>query len=659
MIEQKMRSALLLLAGSLLAAGAWGQTVKFVQNNQGMVQVASEYFGSADGREVTFDGDKQPMITLQIMDDDTVTGAGVLDVRNEATLTFTLNGATFASSVNAGDLKLYDNPAGNEIGDTTADVESNAMQKSVASGGTRGDRSVTFDLEVTGTTAINPATGGPKFLAFEMPSLQVTPARFSATDPAAGSGVTVVAGLVAGRSGASPFPSRVEGSVAANAAGRQAINPVADGAVITLASALTASVGTGGTAQVALADRKAIIGTSGVSVTMADGAKARGLNVGQVSVTLDDGTGGEIYVLRGDDFAVNTGTLDSTLAGTLNVSVRGPFQTGDRVLLGANQRATGAKPFEMSGGAATVELALRENITAMDMVYVPGGVDDLKPANFVATASWDFNDSDNASGSATRAPAVGRLSYQGISSVAYAYGISRANDEATTSFLRVTCASAAPPATGCRIFMDCTGEDGASYFGDLTGTGNVPTGATGVFTSGQIATALGGGWDSGGGRCDLQSNGSLQVQHMVRTSGNALHNNSVVLGRTHTITTSTGLLGGPGIHPANAVTVSLPTGQLFRLPSGEFYGTYMAINALAASLGSESDALTADCGTIAADATVTATTPCATPMGAVPLMSGDIIYPATATLSSGVYRPASQGYIATPMASSTAPVLSP
>ena len=532
MIEQKMRSALPLLAGLLLSAGAWGQTVKFVQDNQGMALVASEYFGSADGREVTFDGDKRPMITLQIMDDDTAgsPGNGVLDVRNEAKLTFTLNGATFASSVRAGDLKLYDNAAGNEIGDTTADVESNAMQKSIASGGGRGDRSVTFDLEVTGTTAIDPeADTGHEFLAFEMPSLQVTPARFSATDPTAGSGVTVVAGLVAGRSGANPFPSRVEGSVAANAAGRQAINPVDDGAVLMLASALTASVGTGGTAQVALADRKAIIGTSGVSVTMDDGAKARGLNVGQVSVTLDDGTGGDIYVLRGDDPAVDTGgTLDSTLAGTLNVTVRGPFQTGDRVLLGANQRATGAKPFEMSGGAATVELALRENILPMDMVYVPGGVDDLKPANFVATASWDFNDSDNRSGSATQAPAVGVLSYQGVNLRGYAYGVVRGGG-IESSFLRVGCLGA-PAATGvCAVFLDCNGQDGGAHFGQIQSIAN---NATEVFTSAEIATALGGGWDSGRGRCDLLTDGtSLQVQHMVR-SGSIQVNNSVVVDNT-------------------------------------------------------------------------------------------------------------------------------
>ena len=310
MIEQKMRSALLFLAGSLLAAGAWGQSVMFVQSTEGAVTVASEYFGTgAAGRTVSFEGDngdKQPMVVVEIVNGPT---GSTLGLGNEADLTFTLEGATFVSAVTANSLRYYDNAAGNEPGEdlgldedgnviNAADVEGDAISRTVKSGGARGDSSVTFTLEVD--TAINvdeTPNPGSEFLGFTLPALQVVPA--AVTRPLAGgevqtvgSGVTVVATLRSVTTRSNSFPSVVHGLAAPRAAsatmtarladtnGVVPVLPFEDGFVLRTAQALASSLTSGGTTSVSLDDPKVIAARgdgAGVPVTKANGDKVRGL----------------------------------------------------------------------------------------------------------------------------------------------------------------------------------------------------------------------------------------------------------------------------------------------------------------------------------------------------------------------------------------------
>ena len=243
---------------------------------------------------------------------------------------------------------------------------------------------------------------------------------------------------------------------------------------------------------------------------------------------------GTIKVLDSDASAATATTLHSSLSGTLDITVGGRMQENDAVILGANQTQADSKAFRMGeNGVATLGLVL-ENIPSMDIIYVPGGVATLRPAVFKATAEVNFNDARNAGGpvrtaTGAIAEAEGRLSYQGVNPAAYAYGVVRsaANGGMERSFLRVTCADT--PA-GCSVFLDCNGQDGTGYFGQIT-TDSEPlaNNATEVFTSDEIAAALpGGGWESGRGQCDLLSNGNLQVQHMIRSGGIQV-NNSVVI----------------------------------------------------------------------------------------------------------------------------------
>ena len=684
MIEQKMRSALSLAAGLLLSAGAWGQTTTFTQTDDGnySITVAEEYFGSEGGRVVTFDSGRAAAVKVNIAQ---VGGSGTLDENNERDILFTLHGATFDSSATINNLSYY-SAAGTPSGD---------ISRQLVSGGSRGDTSVTYRLKVENT--ITP--GANSFLYFELPALMVNPVRLNpATEatPVMGAAVVVTFGQ-GGRAGSNPFPARIlyNAGSGAPADPMRAVRMDLEGAVVKTAPALmNAELGTATPhrADVAVDNRKVIAANSGVPVPMAGGAMVRGLQLGTLTVALSPpgnplNDQNSIQVLRttgGFAPAVTANGLDSSLNGTVEISVSGNFQENDRVLLlpAASPPGEAAKTFERNAaGAMTVEVPLG-TINPRMVVYVPGGVEDLTPGRrgtFRASLSLDFNDDRNKGGPVRDGISSGVIQFQGVMTRAYAHGVSRADDTEVTSLLRLTCASVTPPATGCNVFLSCNGEDGADYFGDLTGAEAIPSGGTGVYSSGQIASVLGGGWSQGAGRCDLLSNGTLEVQHMIRTSGLALHNNSVVIGATRT--NSVGLLGGSGGgHPAGSVTISLgpaaPQGSLYLLRDGRFYGTLTAVTALQAqraqarSMGlPPSTRLNAPpsssgggfqpmdhqmgCAYLEVDNTITPTncihsddidtTPALA--GATELMNGDVVYPASE--NNAVFRPSSRRVVAT------------
>ena len=530
MTEWKMRPGLPFLAGLLLSAGALGQTTTMTQTKGGELVLASEFFGAPEGRTVTFFRNlgnfaqgSQPYIGLTIGQ---VGGAGELGDDNTTKITFTLSGASFAAPASGADLRYF------EAGSTASGISVRAT-----SGGAVGDTSVTYEVE---TNEVIDPTGDAKALYFFPPSLQVVPRVLNPeeTDPAAQiRGVTLVASIDGrgARVANNPFPRRVTGTAMADAGGFQGVNPLADGEIIRLQGALTASLGMPGAvneANVDIENRKVL--ADGVAVTMSGGQRAFGLKLGELSIDVTDRANAPRVLLANSFPASQTttaqGTLDRALSGTAEVTVTGPFQEGDRVLLGTNPASGSATRSVMaSGGSARMNVTIDE-MDATALVYLPGGVMDLRPGMFRASLALNFNDDLAASG--PYASSSGTIKYRGITTQAYAHGVSRANDLEATSFLRVSCASVTPPATGCNIFLSCYGEDGAGYFGELTGAAVVPSGGTGVYSSGQIASALGGGWSEGGGRCDLLSNGVLEVQHMVRTSSLHLHNNSVVIGRT-------------------------------------------------------------------------------------------------------------------------------
>ena len=525
MIEQAMRSALLLLAGMLLSAVAWGQTVVLEQDNPQMVRVASEYFGSPDGQTLRLvqgnDNGAYAGITV------TFTGSSasdMVDAGNEADITFTLTGATFAGPITANHLQYF-------VGGT----ENGAIARTLKSGGAVGDRTVTFSLSVE-TAITNVHTGGAELLWFRPPALQVIPAVLNARAVSTGAdpikGATIRASIQPTTSRANPFPADIFGaSDAVDSNSNRIIAAVPDGnddsIVVRLYPALAeTSLGasTGNVATVDADNRKVI--ASGTPVTLTAGARpVQGLTVGALTIDLAtaDSATTTPRTLTANVLSVTAAGLDTSLAGTADLTVTGPFQDGDRVLLGADQTEASAKQFEVNVNNNTATLSVQiEELDGVPVIYVPGAVADLTPAQFNAALALDFNRSGAADREA--ASSRGTLSYANISLKAYAYGIVRGGGLENT-FLRVTC-SASDRSGMCPVFLDCTDQGGNGYFGQLQSVGRD---ATGVFTNDQIAQALGGGWDAGRGRCDLLSSGTLEVQHMVRSGGIQV-NNSVVIG---------------------------------------------------------------------------------------------------------------------------------
>lgn len=550
MTRHVRRASALILASALFSAGAWGQATTLRQWVENPISVASEYFGTADGRELGRDvkgSTAAPMVAITIhgaVDGDGQNPSGVLGQGNIARITYTLNGATFAETVSASNL-------------TGANIGTAALETEVVAGGDEGDTSVTIEVEVTGADIAGDATltnnwmptGAIPKIVFEVPMLQATGAILYAnpntgTPEAVGVGITST--IAVRRSRSNPFPNRIQGADAdgSRVSGELSVGGKVD-PILHPQSQVYSTAQSGlafnwaqpfsTTEDVDVRSRQNIIavGAGDKDPSVKDQTKAGpALRIGVINVSAPTNPPRD---LGGEDPSVITadrdgGALDvdayevgDGLSGDAVVMVSGPFQSGDKIYLGT-------RPMSIDGGMAMGSVDIEQLLQAangLKVLYVPGGVDDLKPSGFYGTAKLDFDDSDNRSPTAgpRAAPAqvsAGMLRYRGFTSQGYAYGIVRGGGT-DSSHIRVTCESG----SACVIFSDCTDQDGMGYFG---GPVSIGAGETGVVSSDDIAAALGGGWDSGRGRCDMVSNGMLSVQHMVR-SGDTLINNSVVVNK--------------------------------------------------------------------------------------------------------------------------------
>ena len=517
MIRQTVRSLALAALGLALASGAWGQSLR--QSASMPAMVALEYFGAAGGREIEasgFDLDsattglQRPYVAL--------TPTAAISVGNVADITFTLTGATFSQTVSPANL---DRRSACTSSDTTE-----GLSISVAGGGARTDSSVTFRVEATAAFDSSAA------LCFWVPNLQATLANLSppGTPPADQMmGVAVTATIKQGVTNSNPFPARISGPAAADVDtdssgsvdGAEVGNaPNAPSSIFIGERALVTSLGDGGMAMVALADRSKIASGGTPDPSASDPkAAAMGLLVGTLSVKVATNAATEIWQLDGGGFVVDGDDLDGSLGGQVMLSVGGPFQDGDKVVFDLPGEST--RSVTPSGGMASTSVELAPDTTT-PIVYVPGGTGVLRPAKFAAMAKYAFNSLDNNSALPIMA-SVGSITYQGITVQAYAYGVVRGGGM-DTSYGRATCEAASGM---CQLFADCTDQDGTAHFG---GPVPIAAGATAVIDSDALAGALGGGWDKGRGRCDIWSTAPLAFQHMVRSHG-LLINNSAVVGR--------------------------------------------------------------------------------------------------------------------------------
>ena len=363
---------------------------------------------------------------------------------------------------------------------------------SLAEGGQEGDSEVTVRVSV--------AAGGSfaqtEKITFTLPTLRVTPVVI---DPVAMTrGVTVDASIEVTTSTGQSFPDMV---------GFDA-NEVTDADPVTIYNIVPAlyigwaeAVAEG---EVDLMDRKVLTGGSEEMPANLPLGTLTAVTMGNVTVRN----------LEEEDTDNDPPVELADLAGKLIITATGNFQTDDKVMLGEAEltRSEG-------GGSFSGEIAITDaSGPGIAVTYQPGGVDDLLPATFNATAVVQYDDEENASG-AVEGQGTATISYAGISLAAYAHGIVKAGGAATT-YLRVACAGA----TDCSVFASCRDQSGGSHFGEL---GAVAAGGLEVYDSNEIGEALDGGWETGRGRCDLLSDGVLEVQNMLN-QGSANVNNSLV-----------------------------------------------------------------------------------------------------------------------------------
>ena len=543
MIRHAGRAAALFAVGALFASGAWAQAtdqsrpVTLAQSVSGLYTVAAELLGSADGTVVQLgsaggnNAAVRPAVRLTLTNGAQADGTAVtasVPADNTAEVTFTLSGAVFAQNVGGSTLDLRSALSGSP---TDAEIAGgdlvNALSAEVINGGAVGDGSVTFLIEATGAGI---ATG--QRISFWVPDLRVTPTTVGATSttpPNPIPGVAIVATMVEKRAvrgtdaGAVPFPV----VVGANDTLMPMANNVANRQVLALANVIGISMGdsTLNVATVALDNRKVFATSNETYTPRGATAATRALGLGTLAVTVNrtSAAGATIYTLDPSDMAVEGAAddpdLDNSLAGNVDVMVKGTFNSGDKVLYGAMR--TEAK---IEGNMAAISVPITGAASTTSLIYVPGGVDDLRPGTITAVAMRNFSRAGNAAG--RPAMGMGTISYLGVGVEAYAHGVVRGGGT-DASYVRVRC-SDARGAPACVVFADCHDQAGENYFEEA---GMVAEGTTAVVSSDMIAAALGGGWSSGRGACDLLSNGDLEVQHMIR-SGHTLINNSAVVGRS-------------------------------------------------------------------------------------------------------------------------------
>ena len=519
MIKQARWMAALASAGLLAVASAQSlaqaNAATLTQTVTNAFLVASEYFGD-EARTVSTDGESattaaspseadQPMVVLTV-------GTSDIAADNEAELKFELSGATFASGAGLSNLSSGDENAAFGL----------------ISGGSKGDSVVTYRV-----TASGGAIGSTEALTFAVPNLDVTPAVI---DAAGAKGVTVTSTVkVLNTAGAttSRFPSKVlVGTIDLDGDGttsdaEKAASTVMNKRVIGTKGVVTAKLGEGETAEVSLANRKVL--ATGTAYN-----KMKALKLGALTVEFDaTGTAATgdttvqagVFTLDGTRLAVANDRVDSSLSGDINITVSSSnFKSGDKVVLVAGLESTDLA--SSGNGTMTGEVDLEEIATpGTSILFVPGGVENLTPGTYDASAVVEFDNSKSSKKVGAKST-TGTLKYQGVSTEGYAYGVVKSGGT-DTSFLRVTCADPKIGTDACSVFLDCNDKAGMGYFGELP---SVARDATEAYSSEAIGTALDGGWTAGRGSCDVMSDGGLVVQHMVLSHG-LLVNSTAVVGR--------------------------------------------------------------------------------------------------------------------------------
>lgn len=335
MFEQMGRTAALLAVGAAFSSGAWGQAL--TQSVSNVKTIAAEYFGAAEGRVVARRSAANNPTAFTVRVQEGAIGAG-----NEADLTLSLTQATFVDRVSLSSFASSDEHASLKL----------------EAGGEAGDSSVTVRVAVVGGDLENGA------ITFTIPDIRMTPERGSEvpiSNVFPRSGALMDASITAVRRTANPFPDVVGDS---SNSGRDAPPQV----IYRVSEVLVFPVARLGQRQdiryVELMDRKVLA----IDAPFFDpeegmwfGGVSLGAFPGMKALAEEDG--------RDDDVGV------ADFPGDFVVTATGHFQTGDKAIL-SSSRLDDSEMMRNEDGSYSGRIAFE---AAPSFLYVPGGVEDLRP----------------------------------------------------------------------------------------------------------------------------------------------------------------------------------------------------------------------------------------------------------------------------------------
>ncbi len=472
------------------------------------IQYATEIFGAGAGSlEIEApDGSPTTVVATLYLDHGRNVG-GAIDV------TYTVHGANFGDTVRLGAFSAMRQNSTDDLAGLTP---------SAKRGGSSGDSSVTIKFTSGdagfNSQALDPgddtftiATDGLVTLRFELPALEGAERLATPTGgKAKGRPVVVAVGVELVQV---PTGNTVEDNFPEDVGVEDKPDTEVDESkptfaiVATSKKAFTFTRSHGGGGEIDLDDR--------TSLLRADSISLGGLSLDVIDAKEKDGT---------KAFGV-----EDQGAGQINITVKGDLRDGDAVFFDQDgDGEMGSKEaLDIDDGGATGDFRLAnaflDDEAAVDAArfvhYVPNGDDSLRRGVFDTEFAIEFDEASNQDPGSLEATAM--LNYADVDVHAKAYAIPNPG-MGDIGNVRIKCETS----KACTVFLDCDGQDGMNYFGELGEP--VAGGATMVLQAEDIADVLGAddGW-MGRLSCEILSAGTASAQVLVRSGGSLINNTYV------------------------------------------------------------------------------------------------------------------------------------
>ena len=531
----RVASAIAYVAALGLATGVWAQTTPPEVSNWQLdvkesVTFAQEIFGgdNPDNLDLTLDGDDSGAATpvpgrqgtrvelqLNLLDGVTV-GAN-----SEVEVTVSLTGAVFGQAVQWTDI---------DTGNIAATPDRSVLTKVSGSqkGGRAGENSVTFKL--ANSNAIEDDNDDPDDNEVETNAVAIVylGSLEKASGLKTGGKVTASASVLVTAGPTDNFPVKV-GS-----------RPVA----------CTESTDTARTAGLKCGDWKAGLAAfdantahvadtvvAGSSAVVADSEKG-------MTFTGNDGAGGEIsiadrtklhkatmievasltYKSSAARDAANENAFSASVGANANitVTVSGQVRDADSIFfdLNANNTMDAKEELSITSGIGTKTVRLSNTNSGAKVYYSPGGTVAMKQGKINTSFAVEYDSPTATSPGDEKASAM--LDYAGVTNQARAYAIPNAGMDDIGN-VRIKCDASS--SAKCTVFLQCNGQDGMDYFGELSST--IAGGATTVLQAEGIGEAINADTWAGRLSCDVLSDADVSVQVLVRSDGSLINNTYV------------------------------------------------------------------------------------------------------------------------------------